>query len=143
MAVCNALYLTTAQATTEIGTVIARRTAGSVVITINTALGGYTVNTWCGADQVDGWCAGYTTLAEARAAANHTRDAFKLWSSLEGINRRRQQLIADRDQTERRYDRTRSNDTRAAYRGMLADIDTKLAQLDDLWTRTQITSRAA
>ncbi len=34
----------------------------------------------------------------------------------------------------------KASETRAAYRSMLDDIDTELAQLDDLWTRAQIAS---
>ncbi len=128
------------QTTTEIGTVIARRSAGSVAVTINTALGGFTVNTWCGTEQVPGWCHGYKTLAEAKDAANHARTTFKLCGTLEGVNRRRQLLIADRDQTDRRHDHARTNEARTAYRAMLVDIDTELAQLDDLWTRATITT---
>lgn len=117
----------TTQATAPIGTVVAKRQAGSVEIRISTALGGYTVTTWCGVEQVAGWCGGYPTHAEARDAANHARDTFKAHGTVEGINRRRQQLITDRD----RFDRLRMP-------ARVAACDTELDALDDLHTRAAL-----
>ncbi len=127
--------MTTTQATAPIGTEIARKQAGAVLITINTASGGYTVNTWAGPDKVTGWCQGYPTWEQARAAANHARDAFQVHLNDINIDRRRQLLIADRDQHARRLAGSRTAAVQNTFRQLIAGIDRELETLEDLSTR--------
>jgi hypothetical protein len=127
--------MTTSQATAEIGTIYAQRTAGAVVIQIVKAVDGFTVLTWAGSNMVDGWCQSYGTLTEAKVEANRARDAYRTHKRTAVIDTRRQQLIADRDQAERRHQRSHTTETRAAYRASLAEIDRELDALEDLATR--------
>lgn len=125
--------MTTTQTTAHpAGTVIATRRAGAVLIQIVKALGGFSVLTWAGPDMVTGWCDGYTTWDEARAAANHTRDAYRLHKTTTRIEARRQHLIAERDDLLRRHDRNPGNRT---YPQLVAGIDRELDTLEDLSTR--------
>ncbi len=98
--------------------------AGSCQVWIVKAVGGYTVKVWQGTDQVEGWTHSYPTRRETKAAFDHAVRVFTAHGTLEGINRRRAQLIADRG----RLSRLPSQKARCAA------IDDQLDMLHDLDT---------
>lgn len=127
--------MTTTPTAAPIGTEIAHRQAGAVYIQIVKASGGFTVNCFAGPDKVPGWCQSYTTWDEAKDEANRARDAYRLHGSTDAIDRRRQLLICDRDQYQRRHAAARSATTQATFRQLIAGIDRELVALEDLSTR--------
>ncbi len=116
---------TTSQTTTPApGTVVKTTDAGACQVRIVKAVGGWTVTVWCGATPVEGWTGSYPTRRETKAAFDHAVRVFTAHRTLEGIDRRRHQLIAERD----RLARLPSQKARCAViddqLDMLLDLDT-------------------
>lgn len=96
--------------------------------------------TFAGRLEVADWTANLpaTTPAQRQAActeASRARDLFNHHGGPDGVARRRNLLAIERAQLADRLDRSRDPQARRTYAQQVDDIDSRMAQLEDLGTR--------